>query len=128
MKSAILAEYEITGRISAATLAQLTDESAEAGHQLYLSYRQQPNITFARALLADLSARYGGHTIVGTENNGRKRWSAEFGSTWVCGGRGVSQNDRFHATPTSGAKTGLAAGKMSYSSVSRNYVRVSSPP
>ena len=61
MNSAILAEYDITGRISAATLARLTDESdesAEAGHQLYLSYRQQPNIAFARALLADLSARY----------------------------------------------------------------------
>lgn len=61
MESAILAEYETTGRISAATLAQLTDESdesAEAGHHLYVAYRQQPNIAFARALLADLSARY----------------------------------------------------------------------
>jgi hypothetical protein len=61
MEFAILAEYETTGRISAAALAQLTDESdesAEMGNQLYLHYRQQPNIAFARALLADLSARY----------------------------------------------------------------------
>lgn len=61
MESHILAEYKTTGRISAATLTQLTDESdesAEAGHQLYLHYRQQPNIEFARALLAELSTRY----------------------------------------------------------------------
>jgi hypothetical protein len=61
MESAILAEYKTTGRISAATLTQLTDESdesAEAGHQLYLHYRQQPNIEFARTLLAELSTRY----------------------------------------------------------------------
>lgn len=61
MESDILAEYKTTGRISAATLTQLTDESdesAEAGHQLYLHYRQQPNIEFARTLLAELSTRY----------------------------------------------------------------------
>lgn len=61
MESDILAEYETTSQISAVTVAQLTDESdesAEAGHQLYLHYRQQPNIEFARALLAELSTRY----------------------------------------------------------------------
>lgn len=61
MASTILTEYETTGRISIAALAQLTDESdesAEAGYLLYLHYRQQPNIEFARALLAALSARY----------------------------------------------------------------------
>lgn len=61
MKSDILAEYETTGQISAVALTQLTaesDESEEAGHQLYLRYRQQPNIEFARALLAELSTRY----------------------------------------------------------------------
>jgi hypothetical protein len=61
MESDLLVEYETTGRISAAVLAQLTDESDEsaaAGYQLYLRYRQQPNIGFARALLAALSTRY----------------------------------------------------------------------
>jgi len=61
MESTILTEYETTGRISAAALAQLTDEcdeSVKTGHQLYLHYRQQPNVAFARALLADLSTHY----------------------------------------------------------------------
>ncbi len=61
MKPAILVEYESTGRISEAALAQLTaesDESALAGYQLYLYYQQQPDITFARTLLTELSARY----------------------------------------------------------------------
>jgi hypothetical protein len=61
MEFAILADYETTGRISAADLAQLTDESDEsvaAGYQLYLHYRQQPNIAFARALLAELTSHY----------------------------------------------------------------------
>lgn len=61
MEFTILAEYETTSRISTTALAQLTDESdesAEAGHQLYLHYRKQPNIAFARALLTKLSTRY----------------------------------------------------------------------
>ncbi len=61
MKPAILVEYETTGRISEAALAQLTAESDEsdlAGYQLYAYYRQQPNIAFARTLLLELSNRY----------------------------------------------------------------------
>lgn len=61
MESELLTDYETTGQLSAVALAQLTeesDESEEAGYQLYLHYRQQPNIAFARALLAELSTRY----------------------------------------------------------------------
>jgi len=58
MKPDILVEYEATGQVLEAALAHLTDESDEAAHELYVRYWQQPNSTFARALLAQLSARY----------------------------------------------------------------------
>lgn len=56
----LLATYERTGQLNEQDLAVLTDEEdeSEAGLRLYHCYRQRPNISFARALLTTLSARY----------------------------------------------------------------------
>ncbi|WP_426058423.1 hypothetical protein [Hymenobacter sp. B1770] len=59
MDCPLLAAYEATGQLSEQALAELTDEDGTgAGLRLYHGYRQRPNVAFARALLAELSARY----------------------------------------------------------------------